>query len=53
METYERSTAPLIRFYKDLGLLLPVVATGSSEEVCARTIAALEGRLMRPLERIS
>ena len=26
LDAYERSTAPLIQFYKDLGLLLPVVA---------------------------
>jgi adenylate kinase len=43
METYERSTAPLIEFYRSLGLLLPVAATGSPEEICARTISALDG----------
>jgi adenylate kinase len=42
MEAYERSTAPLIDFYQKLGLLLPVAATGSPEEICARTLAALE-----------
>ncbi len=41
LEAYERSTAPLIAFYKKLGLLLPVSATGSPEDICARTIAAL------------
>jgi adenylate kinase len=41
LEAYERSTAPLIQFYKDLGLLLPVAASGSPEEICARTISAL------------
>ncbi len=41
METYERSTAPLINFYRKLGLLLPVTATGSPEEICARTVSAL------------
>jgi adenylate kinase len=41
METYERSTAPLINFYRKLGLLLPVAATGSPEEICARTVSAL------------
>jgi len=41
MEAYTRSTAPLIEFYKNLGLLLPVPAVGSPEEICARTIAAL------------
>jgi adenylate kinase len=42
METYERSTAPLIQFYRELGMLLVVVATGSPEEIYARTAAALE-----------
>lgn len=42
MEAYERSTAPLIRFYRDLGLLLPVPAIGSPAEICAQTVAALE-----------
>ncbi len=41
MAAYERSTAPLIEFYKSLGLLLPVAATGSPEEICERTVAAL------------
>jgi adenylate kinase len=42
METYERSTAPLIEFYRDFGLLLPVAAAGSPEEICARTMEALQ-----------
>lgn len=46
MEAYERSTAPLIRFYNDLGLLLPVVADGSPAEICARTLSALEARAL-------
>ena len=41
MEAYERSTSPLTRFYRDLGLLLPVPATGSPEEICTRTLRAL------------
>jgi len=45
MEAYERSTAPLIEFYKNLGLLLPVAATGSPEDIYARTIEALETRV--------
>ena len=44
METYERSTAPLIEFYSELGLLLHVLAAGSPEEICTKTIMALEGR---------
>jgi adenylate kinase len=44
MEAYERSTAPLIQFYKNLGLLLPVIAKGSPDEILARTIDSLEKR---------
>lgn len=44
MEAYERSTAPLIDFYRDLGLLLPIPATGTPEEICTGTVAALERR---------
>jgi adenylate kinase len=44
LETYKRNTAPLIEFYKNLGVLLSVDAAGSAEEVFARTIAALKMR---------
>lgn len=44
METYERSTAPLIEFYRNFGLLVPVAATGSPEEICARTLNTLQNR---------
>ena len=43
MEAYEKSTAPLIEFYSTLGLLKPVAATGSPEEISGRTIALLQG----------
>lgn len=42
LEVYENSTAPLIEFYKRLGLLVPVAATGSPEEICGRTLNELE-----------
>jgi adenylate kinase len=42
LEAYDRSTAPLIQFYRDLGLLVSVAATGSPEDICDRTITALE-----------
>ena len=45
MEVYERSTAPLIKFYKAEGALLPIAATGSPEEICQRTISALVARV--------
>src|SRR5271157_5551264 len=41
LEAYDRSTAPLIAFYKNLGLLLSVAATGSPEDICERTVASL------------
>jgi adenylate kinase len=44
LEAYEKSTAPLIEFYRNLGLLVSVPAGGTPEEVCDHTIAALAGR---------
>ena len=41
MDAYERSTLPLIQFYSHLGLLLPVGAGGSPEEIYERTMTAL------------
>ncbi|MGA7558174.1 MAG: nucleoside monophosphate kinase [Terriglobales bacterium] len=42
MEAYDRSTAPLIHFYKNLGLLLPIAAKGTPDEILARTMDGLE-----------
>lgn len=42
LEAYERSTAPLIRFYTGLGLLVSVVAAGSPDEICDSTLTALQ-----------
>ena len=42
LEAYHRSTEPLIQFYSGLGLLIPVAATGSPDEIFARTMAALQ-----------
>ena len=47
LQAYERSTAPLIKFYKDLSLLVSVAATGSPDAICERTLTALE-RVARP-----
>jgi adenylate kinase len=44
MAAYERSTAPLIEFYKGLGLLISIEAAGAPDEICARTIEALRQR---------
>ncbi|MGA2203834.1 MAG: nucleoside monophosphate kinase [Terriglobales bacterium] len=42
LEAYERSTAPLIQFYKNLGLLMPIVAKGSPDEILARTMEKMD-----------
>ena len=42
LQDYERRTAPLIDFYRRLGLLLPIAATGSPEDICGRTMTALQ-----------
>jgi len=42
LETYEKSTAPLIDFYQRSGLLVTLAASGSPEEICERTITALD-----------
>jgi adenylate kinase len=44
LDAYQRSTAPLIQFYKDLGLLLSIVAKGSPDEILARTMDKLGAR---------
>lgn len=41
LHAYERSTAPLIKFYQDLGLLVPIAAKGSPDEILARTLGEL------------
>jgi adenylate kinase len=41
LETYARSTAPLTDFYRKLGLLVPVSASGSPEEISQRTLGVL------------
>lgn len=44
MQVYEQSTAPLIEFYRQRGLLLAIVAEGAPEEIFQRTLAALNQR---------
>jgi len=43
MAAYTASTAPLIDFYRGLGLLVSVPATGTPEEIFDRTLKALTG----------
>jgi adenylate kinase len=44
MEAYEKSTSPLANFYRTRGLLIPVLAEGSPEEILQRSLTALNGR---------
>jgi adenylate kinase len=44
MAAYERSTAPLIQFYKSLGLLVSITATGTPDQIFTRTLSALAAR---------
>lgn len=44
MEAYEKSTAPLIDFYRKKGLLVPISAEGTPEEIYQRSVAALNAR---------
>jgi adenylate kinase family enzyme len=44
LEAYDRSTAPLIEFYRKAGLLLQVSAIGTPEEIYERTVPELEVR---------
>ena len=41
MEAYDRSTKPLIEYYRERGLLLTIPADGKPEEIYHRTLAAL------------
>lgn len=43
MDAYEKSTSPLADFYRRKGLLVSVSAEGTPEEICTRTLAALDG----------
>ena len=42
MHAYERSTAPLADFYRHEGLLVPVSAEGSPEEIFERSLRVLQ-----------
>lgn len=44
MAVYQRSTAPLIDYYRQRNLLIPVPAHGTPEEVFARSLKLLNGR---------
>ena len=44
LAAYQKSTAPLEDFYRDRGLLVPVEASASPEQICDLAIAALNAR---------
>jgi adenylate kinase len=44
MAAYEKSTAPLSDYYRKLGLLIPISAKGSPEEIYKRTLKILQSR---------
>ena len=44
LDTYDKSTAPLIDYYRKLGLLIPIDGSGGVDQAFNRTIAALESR---------
>jgi adenylate kinase len=44
MAAYQKCTKPLIDFYERRGLLVNVSAMGAPEEICERTLAALNAR---------
>ncbi|MEI8063411.1 MAG: nucleoside monophosphate kinase [Verrucomicrobiota bacterium] len=44
MEVYEKSTAPLAQFYRQRQLLATVAATGTPEDIVARTLQTLQSR---------
>jgi adenylate kinase len=51
LEAYERSTAPLIEFYKKLDLLVEVAATGAPDDIFENTFAQLEARRVREVAK--
>jgi adenylate kinase len=56
MEVYQRSTAPLIEYYRARGLLVSVPAEGTPEQVFQRSLALLQERSLpaqAPLGRAS
>ncbi|MFZ0732611.1 MAG: nucleoside monophosphate kinase [Candidatus Sulfotelmatobacter sp.] len=53
LEAYNRSTAPLIEFYRNLGLLVRIPATGSPDEICVKTVSELESKRDAELDYVS
>lgn len=45
LDAYDKSTAPLIEYYRKLGLLIPLDGSGGTDDVFKRTQTALESRV--------
>ena len=44
MEAYAKSTAPLAEYYRNQGQLIPILAEGTPEAICQRTLQALKAK---------
>jgi len=44
MDAYEESTRPLVEYYRQTGRLLPILASGTPEEILERTVEILHSR---------
>ncbi len=44
LDAYQKSTSPLTDYYRKLGLLIPISATGTPEEIFQRTLVALKAK---------
>lgn len=44
LDAYQKSTSPLTDYYRKLGLLIPISATGSPEEIFQRSLTALKAK---------
>lgn len=53
LEAYNRSTAPLIDFYRERNLLVQVPAIGTPDEIFSRTLAQLEMRVLAEATALS
>lgn len=47
LDAYERASAPVVAFYKNLCLLIEIEAAGSPEEICERTLNRIQAHHSR------
>ena len=48
MRVYLESAEPLVEFYRERGLLLSINAKGTADDICRRTVKALEAKTAKP-----